>query len=134
MKYGTVKQIEQTTENYFKAHELECPCCNQSIIDVRLLYILNVIRKFTGVPVIVSSGYRCHNHNKAIGGSSQSYHIYGQAADIYTLSMPIEEFYEKIKLMSQFNSNQYCFIYYPKRKIVHVDCRGQAWRDVVYDK
>lgn len=134
MKYGTVKTIEQTTENYFQAHEFECPCCNQLILDVRLLYILNVIRQFTGVPVIVSSGYRCPNHNKAIGGTPQSYHLYGQAADIYSLSMPIEEFYEKIKLMSHFNSSQYGFIYYPDRKIVHVDCRGQAYRNVVYDK
>lgn len=134
MKYGTVKEIEQTTENYFKAHELECPCCKQSIIDVRLLYILNVIRQFTGVPVIVTSGYRCPDHNKAEGGEPQSYHLYGQAADIYSPDMYIEEFYEKIKLMSYFNSSEYGFIYYPDRKIVHVDCRGQAFRNVVHDK
>ena len=134
MKYGTVKKIQQATENYFKAHEFECPCCNQLILDVSLVYILNVIRQFTGGPVIVTSGYRCPKHNKAIGGTEQSYHLYGQAADIYPLSMTIEEFWEKIKLMSHFNSSEYGFIYYPDRKIVHGDCRGQAYRKVVYDK
>lgn len=134
MKYGTVRKLEQTTVNYFQAHELECPCCNELILDVRLRYILNVIRQFTGVPVTVSSGYRCPKHNKAKEGAPQSYHLYGQAADIYSSSMPIDEFYEKIKLMSHFNSNEYGFIYYPDRKIVHVDCRGQSYRNVVYDK
>ena len=37
MKYGTVKEIEQTTKNYFQAHELECPCCNELILYI--LYI-----------------------------------------------------------------------------------------------
>lgn len=134
MKYGTVKKIEQTTKNYFQPRELECPCCRELILDVRLLYILNVIRQFTGVPVIVTSGYRCHKHNKAEGGEPQSYHLYGQAADIYAPFMPIEEFWEKIKLMNHFNSSKYGFIYYPDRRIVHVDCRGKAWRDVVHDK
>lgn len=33
-------------------------------------------------PIIVSSGYRCHELNAAIGGSRTSQHMTGEAADI----------------------------------------------------
>ena len=34
------------------------------------------------LPVRVTSGYRCEKLNKAIGGSSRSQHVKGEAADI----------------------------------------------------
>ena len=44
--------------------------------------VLDPIRRLFGVPVIVTSGYRSHSLNRAIGGSAQSQHCEGQAADI----------------------------------------------------
>ena len=48
--------------------------------------VLDPLRLHWGRPVIVTSGYRCPKLNKAVKGAAQSQHIYGQAADIRTVS------------------------------------------------
>lgn len=44
--------------------------------------ILQPIRDKYGKGITVNSGYRCKALNKAVGGSSTSQHVKGQAADI----------------------------------------------------
>lgn len=48
--------------------------------------ILDPLREAWGAPIIVSSGYRCPKLNSAVGGAKTSQHMYGQAADIRTVS------------------------------------------------
>jgi uncharacterized protein YcbK (DUF882 family) len=48
--------------------------------------ILDPLREAWGSPIIVTSGYRCQQLNKAVGGAKSSQHVYGQAADIRTVS------------------------------------------------
>lgn len=50
-------------------------------IDLELAFILQAIRNICGSTVI-NSGYRTASHNKRVGGASNSYHLYGRAADI----------------------------------------------------
>lgn len=62
-----------------------CPINDHLIIarlDVLCRYVLQPIRDSFGKPVIVSSGYRCPELNKAVGGSLKSQHMDGEAADI----------------------------------------------------
>lgn len=44
--------------------------------------VLEPARQQLGVPIIVSSGYRCERLNKAVGGVANSQHTKGQAADL----------------------------------------------------
>lgn len=44
--------------------------------------VLNPIREDWGGPIIVSSGYRCPELNKAVGGVKTSGHMYGFCADL----------------------------------------------------
>lgn len=44
--------------------------------------IFQPIRDHFGIPIGVSSGYRCKELNKAIGGSKYSQHMIGEALDI----------------------------------------------------
>lgn len=44
--------------------------------------ILDPLRRLYGKPIFVTSGYRCTQLNKAVGGVATSQHITGQAADI----------------------------------------------------
>ena len=44
--------------------------------------VLEPARQQLGVPVIVTSGYRCEKLNKAVGGVATSQHLKGQAADL----------------------------------------------------
>lgn len=48
--------------------------------------ILDPLREAWGAPIIVSSGYRSPKLNRAVGGAKTSQHMYGQAADIRTVS------------------------------------------------
>ena len=45
--------------------------------------ILEPLRAFANQPIIINSGYRCLQLNKAIGGVSTSNHLSGYAADIH---------------------------------------------------
>lgn len=44
--------------------------------------VLDPIREDWGSPIIVSSGYRCPELNKAVGGVKTSGHMYGYCADL----------------------------------------------------
>ena len=49
--------------------------------------VLQPIRDKYGKTITVTSGYRCPKLNRAVGGSTTSQHVFGQAADI-TLGTP----------------------------------------------
>ena len=53
-------------------------------INLRMLVYqcLDPLREHLGRPVRVTSGYRCHAVNDAVGGSVRSFHTKGLAADI----------------------------------------------------
>lgn len=43
---------------------------------------LQALREAFGGPITVTSGYRCPDHNRAVGGAKGSQHVKGNAADI----------------------------------------------------
>ena len=68
----------------FSLYEFECPCgCTAQMIDRELVEKMQILRDKLGKKVKVTSGYRCvkHNASKDVGGSKQSRHLYGIAAD-----------------------------------------------------
>ena len=46
--------------------------------------ILDPLRIFYGLPIRISSGFRCPALNRAVGGVANSQHLRGEAADIDT--------------------------------------------------
>lgn len=60
--------------------------------------VLQPLRDHFGVPIRVTSGYRSPALNRAIGGSSSSWHSHGCAADIQIPSgrVPLKEVFEWI--------------------------------------
>ena len=51
-------------------------------IDSLVTNVLDRLRDEWGRPIIVTSGYRCKELNAAVGGTRNSQHLKGQAADI----------------------------------------------------
>ena len=51
-------------------------------IDGLVTNVLDNLRDGWGRPIIVTSGYRCKELNAAVGGTRNSQHLKGQAADI----------------------------------------------------
>lgn len=80
---------------HFSLHEFHCHCgCGETRIDVRLVKILDEIRDYYGKPLIITSGVRCPSHNKAVGGSSSSFHLStrgGKASDFYVEGVSVTE-------------------------------------------
>ena len=51
-------------------------------MDDGFVHQLEALRIRVGEPIFIASGFRCSNHNNAIGGHPNSYHLQGMAADI----------------------------------------------------
>jgi len=67
---------------YFRKAEFACPCCGRCEMDKELIWKLDLLRELVGAPLIITSGFRCERHNKAVGGAPNSAHLRGKAADI----------------------------------------------------
>lgn len=72
--------------SYFVLDEFTCPCCLKNHIDSDFVKLLNNARHIAGIPFKITSGYRCEKHNKSVGGSPNSSHLTGNAADISAIS------------------------------------------------
>jgi zinc D-Ala-D-Ala carboxypeptidase len=70
----------------FSTSEFECPCCKVAFLSPEFIALLQRVRELAGVPMSISSGYRCEPHNAAVGGVDSSAHCDGTAADIRCLS------------------------------------------------
>ena len=67
----------------FKVKEFACQDGSDPIfIDSELVSVLQKIRNHFGKAVTITSAYRTPNHNKNVGGTTYSQHLYGKAADI----------------------------------------------------
>jgi len=62
----------------------------------RAMYKLEALRKKLGnVPITVNSGFRSIAHNAAVGGASDSMHLYGTAADLDVPGVSNKTVYQK---------------------------------------
>lgn len=69
--------------NYFREEEFRCKHCGQLHISDDLVRKLDKAREIANVPFRITSGYRCLEHNRAIGSKDSSPHLQGVAVDIY---------------------------------------------------
>ena len=57
-----------------------------------LLGVLDGLREHYGKPIKITSGYRCAELNKLVGGSPTSAHVIGYAADMQPIGDTFENF------------------------------------------
>ena len=68
---------------HFRAGEFKCKCCGKIRVDSTLIgFLEQLYAKLNCSKIIVSSGYRCTRHDRAVGGSGAGRHTMGMAADI----------------------------------------------------
>jgi uncharacterized protein YcbK (DUF882 family) len=108
------------SENFTQA-EFACRCqCGFDGIDQDIVDLVQKVRDFFDAPVTITSGCRCPEHNKTVGGSPSSQHLLGTAADFKVRHVPpsvVHEFCESL--------NPGGLGYYPT--FTHMDCRhGRA--------
>lgn len=91
----------------------------KQLVDV----ILEPARSKLDWPIIISSGYRCEEVNRMVGGSPTSYHRFGKAADIKV----IEKAEELVGILKKLPCTE--LIVYRSKKD-----NGIRWIHVAYDK
>ena len=68
---------------HFRAGEFKCKCCGKIRVDSTLIgFLEQLYAALNCSKIIVSSGYRCTRHDRAVGGSGAGRHTMGMAADI----------------------------------------------------
>ena len=73
---------------FFKPEEFQCQCNYENCVDSyqfmneSFLEALFKVRSQIDFPLVVTSGYRCKKHNKAVGGVPFSAHTRGVAVDV----------------------------------------------------
>ena len=68
----------------FSESEFKCSCgCDKVIVSPMLVEFLQRLRDRVGVAISITSGYRCEEHNRNVGGKPNSAHRDGVAVDIY---------------------------------------------------
>ena len=83
--------------------------------------VLDPLRDAWRAPIIVTSGYRCPQLNKAVGGTVTSHHLRGMAADI-TVGDPLRN-KQLFQLVRDLNL-PFCQL---------IDERGYSWLHISYD-
>lgn len=73
---------EWETLDNFSRIEFLCACCGQEQMQMPFMKALQQMRGLLDAPILITSGYRCLNHNKNVGGAERSYHLRGRAADL----------------------------------------------------
>lgn len=99
--------------------------------------LLDPLREKFGGPIIVTSGYRCAKLNRAVGGTSKSQHLTGQAVDIKPASNKAADMRRLFDLVqtSGLPFDQLIWEYGTKTAPawVHVSfCEGRNRRQVLY--
>lgn len=91
----------------------------ETVVHRELIVRLNAIRSRFGKPIIVNSGYRSPEHNKAVGGVKNSFHVQGLAADVRPEDL--KDLPELQKIADELNPHGGVGFY---NTFVHVDVRG----------
>ena len=87
--YSKSKDGNKKLSANFKVKEFACLDGTDTIfISDELVKILQKVRTYFGRAVIINSAYRTEAHNKKVGGSADSQHKYGMAADIRINGVP----------------------------------------------
>ena len=100
---------------HFTSDEFKCPCCGKNMVTGTLVSKLQELRDLINKPIHITSGYRCKQYNKSIGGYANSPHCKGLDADIYCKEMDIYELAGRADLIfSRIGL-------YPDNNFIHVD-------------
>jgi uncharacterized protein YcbK (DUF882 family) len=112
---------------HFNLSEFACPCCNLVMLHPKLLTKLVELRNYLERPVYITSGYRCFEYNRKVGGVVNSYHCIGLAADIKVKDINL------ITLLEICENIDFAGIgLYEKKNFLHLDVRPTKrarWRE-----
>lgn len=124
---------EKSVSTNFKVKEFKSRTCPVVFIDGELIRVLQGLRAVLGCPINVNSGYRTETHNKAVGGSTNSAHLLGKAADISCGTIPAKKV---AQIAYREYGKQIAIGLHEKENYVHIDVlyRGNFYKESVKNK
>lgn len=84
MNYFTIEELCHSATGKARGIDNTAPPEIRARLEKLVERVLDPVREMYGAPLIVNSGYRCAELNRAIGGAANSQHMRGEAADITT--------------------------------------------------
>lgn len=103
MKFFTIRELIKSNTAQRKGI-INIPNKNEENNLIALVdNILDPLRQAYGKPIIVTSGFRCKELNKIVGGAYNSQHSLGEAVDITSLEDTREENKKIFQLIQQLN-------------------------------
>ncbi len=116
--------MTQISESFLRS-EFKCKCgkCDYDTVDTELIEVLQDVRDHFGLPVKITSGNRCPDYNKKVGGATHSYHPRGRAADIQIKSIEPHKVYSYLvdKYPDKYGIGKY-------NSFTHIDTRTSCGR------
>lgn len=96
-KYFTIAELTKSTTATERGIDNTPPKGVENNIKYLIEAVLDPLREAYNKPIYVSSGYRCAELNKAVGGAKNSQHLTGMAADIYVKGESNKVLYDIIR-------------------------------------
>lgn len=112
---------------YFSLWEFRCRCDepHETKISNDLILGLEQFRFAANGPVYICSGYRCLKHNFAVSGTTRSFHLSGEAADVIVPGMAVRTMFYHARQIPLFRNGGIGV--YLEEGFIHVDVRdGKA--------
>jgi uncharacterized protein YcbK (DUF882 family) len=113
---------------HFKDTELECPCCGELSFDSWFLERIQELRYKIARPLVITSAFRCKEHNDSVDGSPTSQHLIGRAVDISTTNFTSAQLYQLIKAAYDLGFKGVGV----SKTFIHLDCRDSKSKLWVY--
>lgn len=116
---------------HFRLTEFQCQCgCGLNITCGDILIYCETLRRAWGDKIRVTSGTRCAQHNRNVGGVQNSKHVTGEAADLAPTPLPDANTFQRfVALASRLAGEEYKVIEYEtwihvhRKKMVYADSR-----------
>jgi len=87
-------ELTRTDKAEFQELNRKKGLCYVPDLKLVAVTILEPVRAHYGKPVIVHSGFRCYELNKAVGGSVNSQHMAGEAVDFHVDGLTVDEVFQ----------------------------------------